>query len=156
MRARLGCPSIDLRRHRPQAVHLETNGAGVALIDVDRDGWLDALVLGGTRLEGAPDATNRLYRNKRDGTFEEITERAGLRRTAWSSSVCAGDYDNDGWIDLFVTAYGQNVLYQNREGRFEDVTAAAGLATTGVRWGLAARSSTSIATDGSISSSPTI
>ena len=79
--------------------------------------------------------TNRLYRNKRDGTFEDITERAGLRRTAWSSSVCAGDYDNDGWIDLFVTAYGQNVLYRNREGRFEDVTAAAGLATTGVRWG---------------------
>ena len=114
---------------------IETNGAGVALVDVDRDGWLDALVLGGTRLDGAPDATNRLYRNKRDGTFEDITERAGMRRTAWSSSVCAGDYDNDGWIDLFVTAYGQNVLYRNREGRFEDVTAAAGLATTGVRWG---------------------
>ena len=114
---------------------IETNGAGVALVDVDRDGWLDALVLAGTRLDGAPDATNRLYRNKRDGTFEDITERAGVRRTAWSSSVCAGDYDNDGWIDLFVTAYGQNVLYRNREGRFEDVTAAAGLATTGVRWG---------------------
>ena len=91
--------------------------------------------LSGTRLDGAPDATNRLYRNKRDGTFEDITERAGVRRTAWSSSVCAGDYDNDGWIDLFVTAYGQNLLYRNREGRFEDVTAAAGLATTGVRWG---------------------
>jgi hypothetical protein len=114
---------------------IETNGAGVALVDVDRDGWLDALVLSGTRLDGAPDATNRLYRNKRDGTFEDITERAGVRRTAWSSSVCAGDYDNDGWIDLFVTAYGQNVLYRNREGRFEDATAAAGLATTGVRWG---------------------
>jgi hypothetical protein len=114
---------------------IETNGAGVAMIDVDRDGWLDALVLSGTRLDGAPDASNRLYRNKHDGTFEEITERAGIKRSGWFSSVCAGDFDNDGWIDLFVTAYGQNILYRNREGRFEDVTASAGVATTGVRWG---------------------
>ena len=125
---------------------IEANGAGVALVDVDRDGWLDALVLDGTRL--APDArteatfaagaapTNRLYRNKRDGTFEDTTDRAGLRRTAWSSSVCAGDYDNDGWIDLFLTAYGHNVLYRNRgDGRFEDATASSGLATASARWG---------------------
>ena len=79
-----------------------------------------------------------------------------MRRTAWSSSVCAGDYDNDGWIDLFVTAYGQNVLYRNREGRFEDVTAAAGLRPQVCGGALAARSSISIATGGSISSSPTI
>ena len=125
---------------------LETNGAGVALFDADRDGWLDAFVLSGTRLgDGtradmsypAGDApTNRLYRNKHDGTFEDVTDRAGLRRTGWASGVCAGDYDNDGWLDLFVTSYGQNVLYRNRgDGRFEDATAAAGLATKTVRWG---------------------
>ena len=125
---------------------LETNGSGVALVDVDRDGWVDAFVLGGTRLaEGARiDAsytpaeapTNRLYRNTRDGRFEDVTDRAGLRRTGWASSVCAGDYDNDGWIDLFVTSYGQNVLYRNRgDGRFTDATAAAGLSTTATRWG---------------------
>ena len=80
--------------------------------------------------------TNRLYRNKHDGTFEDVTDRAGLRRTGWASGVCAGDYDNDGWLDLFVTYYGQNVLYRNRgDGRFEDATAAAGLATKTVRWG---------------------
>jgi hypothetical protein len=124
---------------------IETNGAGVALLDVDNDGWLDALVLSGTRLEdgrrtdatwpaaGAP--TIRLYRNRRDGTFEDATDRAGLRRTAWSSSVCAGDYDNDGAIDIFLTAFGRNALYRNRGGRFEDVTAAAGLASAAPRWG---------------------
>jgi hypothetical protein len=123
---------------------LETNGAGVALFDSDNDGWLDALVLSGTRLaEGqrkdaswpsghAP--TNRLYRNSHDGTFTDVTDRAGLRRTAWSSSVCVGDYDNDGWLDLFVTAYGGDVLYHNQHGRFEDVTARAGLPVGGTRW----------------------
>jgi hypothetical protein len=124
---------------------IETNGAGVALVDYDNDGWLDALTLGGTRLREssreevayAPGSapTNRLYRNRRNGTFEDVTDAAGLRRTGWASSVCAGDYDNDGWTDLFVTYYGRNVLYRNRGGRFEDATARAGLATTGVRWG---------------------
>jgi hypothetical protein len=124
---------------------IETNGPGVALIDYDRDGWLDALVLSGTRLkEGArvemdypPGSapTNRLYRNRRDGTFEDVTDAAGLRRTGWASSVCAGDYDNDGWTDLFVTYYGRNVLYRNHAGRFEDVTTRTGLAQPGIRWG---------------------
>jgi hypothetical protein len=125
---------------------IETNGAGVALVDVDRDGWLDVLTLSGTRLEegarrdaqyATADApTNRLYRNKRDGTFEDVTEWAGLRRSGWASAVCAGDYDNDGWIDLFLTYYGRNVLYRNRgDGRFTDLTTAAGLSTTAVRWG---------------------
>jgi hypothetical protein len=124
---------------------IETNGAGVALLDYDNDGWLDALVLSGTRLgEGArvdmawpkgEAPTNRLYRNRHDGTFQDVTDGAGLRRTAWSSSVCVGDYDNDGWLDLFVTAYGTNVLYHNRQGRFEDVTAEAGLPVSGTRWG---------------------
>jgi enediyne biosynthesis protein E4 len=125
---------------------IETNGSGVALVDVDNDGWLDALVLSGTRLkdgaredaEFAADSapTNRLYRNIGNGRFDDITERTGLRRTGWASGVCAGDYDNDGWTDLFVTYFGQNVLYRNLgRGRFEDVTRSAGLFREGVRWG---------------------
>jgi enediyne biosynthesis protein E4 len=125
---------------------LETNGCGTAFIDYDRDGWIDALMLSGTRLEEkarrdvswpAGDAPrNRLYRNKHDGTFEDVTERAGIGRIGWASSVCAGDYDGDGWTDIFITYFGQNVLYRNRAGiRFEDVTAAAGLAATDRRWG---------------------
>ena len=81
--------------------------------------------------------SNRLYRNKRNGTFEDVTDAAGLRRTGWASGVCAGDYDNDGWTDLFLTYYGRNVLYRNRgDGRFEDATARAGLATSGGPLGL--------------------
>ena len=125
---------------------IETHGSGVALVDVDNDGWLDALVLSGTRLKedaredaefASGDApTNRLYRNLGSGRFEDVTDRAGLRRTGWASSVCAADYDNDGWTDLFVTYFGQNVLYRNTGGgRFEDVTRASGLFRDGVRWG---------------------
>lgn len=125
---------------------IETNGSGTAFVDVDNDGWPDALVLSGTRLkqnertdstDPADRAPSRLYRNRRDGTFEDITERSGLTRVAWASSVCAGDYDNDGWIDLFITAYGANTLYRNLgNGRFADVTNAAGLPTpTTPRWG---------------------
>jgi len=125
---------------------IETNGAGVAFLDYDNDGWVDALVLNGTRLqEGTRQAAtyppgkaplSRLYRNNHDGTFSDVTERAGLNAVGWASSVCAGDYDNDGWLDLFITYYGQNVLYRNRgDGRFEDVTARAGLPTGATRWG---------------------
>jgi hypothetical protein len=125
---------------------IETNGAGVALLDYDNDGWIDALVLNGTRLRDATREVetyapghaplSRLYRNNRDGTFDDVTSRAGLTAVGWASSVCAGDYDNDGWLDLFITYYGQNVLYRNRgDGRFEDVTQRAGLPTGGTRWG---------------------
>jgi len=125
---------------------LETNGCGTGLLDYDRDGWLDALVLSGTRFEESsrrevawPEADrprSRLYRNRRDGTFEDVTARAGLDRVGWASSVCAGDYDNDGWLDLFVTYYGHNVLYRNQAGeRFADMTEKAGLQRPEVRWG---------------------
>ena len=125
---------------------IETNGAGVALLDYDNDGWLDALVLSGTKLQEGSRATqtfaegkaplSRLYRNNHDGTFSDATSRAGLNASGWASGVCAGDYDNDGWLDLFLTYYGQNVLYRNRgDGRFEDVTAGAGLPAGGTRWG---------------------
>ena len=126
---------------------IETNGAGVALVDVDGDGLARRVRperhaarrrdTRETRTWPAGQApTAHLYRNAGKGRFTDITAGSGLERVAWSSSVCAGDYDNDGRTDLFTTAYGTNALYRNRGGgRFDDVTASAGLPTSGVRWG---------------------
>ena len=103
---------------------LETIGCGAAFFDYDNDGWLDIFLLSGTRVDGNPKgATNRLYKNNRDGTFTDITKEAGLERTGWASAVCVGDFDNDGYEDLFVTYWGRNVLYRNNgDGTFTDVT----------------------------------
>ncbi len=116
---------------------IETMGCGCAFIDYDNDGWMDLLVLSGSRVSGAPEgASNRLYRNNRDGTFTDVTEKAGLLRTNWATSVTVGDYNNDGFDDLFITAYGQNMLYRNNgDGTFTDVTKKAGLIENRVRWG---------------------
>ena len=118
---------------------LETTGTGVALFDYDGDGFLDVFLVNGTTLEGFPrgqEPINHLYRNRRDGTFEDVTARAGLGASGWGQGVCAGDYDNDGHEDLFVTYYGQNRLYRNRgDGTFEDVTARARLLDKKTRWG---------------------
>jgi len=116
---------------------LETIGCGCAFIDYDNDGWLDIFLLNGSRVDGAPEGTtNRLYKNNRDGTFTDVTARAGLVRSGWASGVAVGDYDNDGFEDLFVTYWGQNVLYKNKgDGTFTDVTGAAGLLDKGQRWG---------------------
>ena len=116
---------------------LESTGCGCAFIDFDNDGWMDVFLLSGTRLEGAPaGATNRLYKNNRDGTFTDTTEKAGLHRVGWACGVCIGDYNNDGLDDLFCTYFGQNVLYRNNgDGTFTDVTKAAGLLNEQPRWG---------------------
>ena len=108
---------------------LETVGGGVAFFDYDNDGWLDILVLSGTRLDGtAAQATNRLYKNNRDGSFTDVTKDAGLIRHGWASAVTIADYDNDGYEDIFITYYGHNVLYRNNgNGTFTDVTKDAGL-----------------------------
>jgi len=118
---------------------LETTGTGAAFIDYDQDGLLDLFVVNGTTLEGFPAGkapTNYLYRNKGNGTFENVTAKAGLAASGWGQGACVGDYDNDGRDDLFVTYYGRNRLYHNAgQGRFEDVTRAAGVGQARTRWG---------------------
>jgi hypothetical protein len=113
---------------------LETTGCGVAFFDYDQDDWLDIFLVNGSRLEGfagvRPDQApmSRLFKNNRDGTFSDVTQKSGLGHSGWGQGCCVGDYDNDGWNDLFVTYYGQNVLYRNNgNGTFTEVTAKAGL-----------------------------
>ncbi len=123
----------------PEAVTyiIEEMGGGCAFFDYDNDGWMDIFILGGRRLEDIPaDASNRLYKNNRDGTFTDVTKKAGLWDAGWAVGVCVGDYNNDGFEDLFVTYYGQNKLYRNNgDGTFTDVTAKAGLVRDGTHFG---------------------
>jgi hypothetical protein len=117
---------------------IETTGTGVAIFDYDNDGWPDIFIVNGTTLDAPPGAaapSNHLYRNNHDGTFSDVTERAGLAHTGWGQGACVGDYDNDGNEDLFVTYYGKNVLYHNNgNGTFSDVSEKARVAGTGRAW----------------------
>lgn len=115
---------------------VDSIGTGIAFLDYDNDGWLDIFVLSGTRWEGAPaGATNRLYRNNRDGTFIDVTEKSGLARAGWASGVTIADYNNDGFEDIFITGWGEQILYRNNgDGTFADVTRESGLACDSNRW----------------------
>jgi hypothetical protein len=118
---------------------LETMGSGVALFDYDNDGRLDIFLGNGARIDDptskdtipqkdGPKDWNRLYHQKADGTFEDVTERAGLTGTGYSTGVAVGDYDNDGYEDIFVAGFGRNTLYHNNgDGTFTDVTDKAGV-----------------------------
>lgn len=120
---------------------LESMSGGVAWIDFDRDGWMDLYLVNGGRWEelvqGKRTVSNALYRNNGDGTFTNVTGKAGVGNRHWGMGVAAGDYDNDGWVDLFVCNYGPNTLYRNNgDGTFRDVTGKAGVGDG--RWGVSA------------------
>ena len=120
----------------------ETMGSGVAFIDFDNDGWQDIFFVNGTDWPGSrrSSTTPKLYRNNRDGTFTDVTLKAGLALEAYGMGAAVGDYDNDGDDDLFVSALGQNRLFRNNgDGTFSDVTVPAGLGgpeefSTGTAW----------------------
>src|SRR5882724_10476514 len=117
---------------------IETTGTGAAIFDYDNDGWPDVFLVNGTTLEGFPAGkgpTNHLYHNNHDGTFADVTVKAGLNVTGWGQGVCVGDYDNDRWEDLYVTYYGKNRLYHNQNGVFTEVGEKAGVAGSGKAWG---------------------
>jgi enediyne biosynthesis protein E4 len=117
---------------------IETTGNGAVIFDYDNDGWPDIFLPNGSTVAGfAPGSapTGHLYHNNHDGTFSDVTEKAGLARAGWGQGACVGDYDNDGNLDLLVTFWGQNVLYHNNgDGTFSDVTEKAGLKTPKDEW----------------------
>ena len=119
---------------------IETTGSGVAILDYDRDGWPDILILNGQPLDAGSRSdskpTSHLYRNNHDGTFTDVTVSAGLNASGWAQGACVGDYDNDGYDDIYITYYGKNRLYHNeRNGTFKEVAGPAGVAGTGKAWG---------------------
>ena len=119
---------------------VETKGSGLAFFDYDNDGWLDIYLTNGNRLDAhwpaGEEPISHLYKNNRDGTFTDVTEKSRLGRTGWQTGVCVGDYDNDGWDDLFCCFWGHNILFHNNgDGTFTDVTHKSGLAQKKGRWG---------------------
>jgi len=133
-----GLKASTLSGHPMRADYvIEAMGGGCAFFDFDNDGWLDVLVLTGSRMGDPPaDASNRLYKNNRNDTFTDVTEKAGLFRAGYFYGVTVGDYDNDGFEDLFLTGYPHNVLYRNNgNGTFTDVTKEAGLLGGEARFG---------------------
>ncbi|HEX3967422.1 MAG TPA: CRTAC1 family protein [Edaphobacter sp.] len=121
-------------------VIIETKGSGIAFFDYDNDGWLDIYLTNGNRINehwpAGQEPTTHLYKNNRDGTFTDVTQKSGIGRSGWQTGVCVGDYDNDGWDDLFCTFWGRNILFHNNgNGTFSDVTKKAGLYQEKGRWG---------------------
>lgn len=139
----LGLSFRNMASHTSKKYLIETMGAGVALFDYDNDGRLDIFVVNGAPLadptpkgtipqKSGPKYWNRLYHQKQDGTFEDVTEKAGLQGVGYGMGVAVGDYDNDGYEDLYVTGYGGNKLYHNNgDGTFTDVTDKAGVGGSG-------------------------
>ncbi len=109
---------------------VEANGTGLALVDFDNDGYLDAFMVDSSQIGLTPAAAgNRLYRNLGNGKFAHVTAAAGAGQRGWGNGVCAGDFDNNGFTDLFVTYWGQNVLLRNTgRGSFDEVASTAGVA----------------------------
>jgi hypothetical protein len=140
---RAGVKFRYLSSHTTKKYLPETMGAGVALFDYDNDGRLDIFLVNGAPIadptpkgtiprKTGPEYWDRLYHQKADGTFEDVTEKAGLEGVGYGMGVAVGDYDNDGFEDLYVTAYGGNRLYHNnRDGTFTDVTPRAGVGGSG-------------------------
>ncbi|WP_158941577.1 CRTAC1 family protein [Granulicella sp. S190] len=129
--------SIEAKRYI-----IEATGSGVAILDYDRDGWPDIFLVNGTNLPGTTAVTgqakptNHLFHNNHDGTFTDVTAKAGLVSTGWGQGACVGDYDNDGFDDIYVTGYGKNRLFHNqRNGTFKEVADQAGVVGTGKEWG---------------------
>src|SRR6185369_9203762 len=122
---------------------LETPGSGVALLDYDNDGWLDIYLLNGSTFEalkGRPAPHAMLFHNNHDGTFSDVTTKAGVANERWGFGVAVGDYDIDGWPDIYVSNFGKNRLYHNNhDGTFTDVAEKAGVTlggwSTGPTWG---------------------
>jgi hypothetical protein len=115
---------------------LETSSGGVGLLDYDGDGWMDIVLVSGTRLDDPPpESSIKLYRNRGDATFDDVTEKAGLSRRGWGSGVTVADVDADGRPDLLITFFGELALYRNVDGaRFEDVAASSGLPAKSAHW----------------------
>jgi hypothetical protein len=137
--AKAGIDFVHKSGASPEKRMVETFGSGVAWIDYDNDGFPDLFFV-----NGAPGSSNALYHNNHDGTFTDVTERAGVAGTVggpgvFKTGVAVGDFDNDGYLDLYVTAFGPNTLYRNNhDGTFSDVTAAAGVAGGATEWSTSA------------------
>src|ERR1700730_8324094 len=130
-----GITWIHNNAHSPERFLPETVGAGCAFFDYDNDGWMDIYLVNSGISDFYAPATplkNALYHNNRDGTFTDVTEKAGVTGGTFGMGAAAGDYDGDGWVDLYVTSYGRNILYHNNgNGTFTDVTDKAGVAAPG-------------------------
>src|SRR5437667_8433762 len=135
-----GISWVHVSGQSPEMYLPETVGAGCAFLDYDNDGWMDIYLVNSGPCDfykPAASLRNALYRNNRDGTFTDMTKKAGVPGDAYGMGVAVGDYDGDGWPDLYVTQYPHSILYHNnRDGTFTDVTAKAGVGAQG--WGTSA------------------